>query len=272
MSRGYSKLPLPEPMMRYGGPAISGVYLLFLAMCIFKLATTKDIRRAIKVIFVVCCVMLVLACMFWMDYYANYPMWLYGFLEFGHVSLEVSVIERLASSWLTIYKRHISLVEERDTYSKGHQRASLAASLLFQFTFLALYALLYTFETSYTRAACHAYFILVELGYFIPYLLYSAFKLNWVIKQYLDLSYSRNVNLIALLSTFSVVYRIAFYIYFSIREGQDVTMLEDEGYIWAVMLLFSILLIFDIGFMLAIFFVLLSRSKPHQNTEPLCVT
>mmetsp|Transcript_5278 Transcript_5278/g.9690 ORF Transcript_5278/g.9690 Transcript_5278/m.9690 type:complete len:294 (+) Transcript_5278:1058-1939(+) len=265
MSKGYSKFTVPEVFMKYGGPAISGFYLIFLLICLTRLATDKEMRRSIKVIFVMCCIMLFLSACFWMDYYANYPIWLYAILEFWHCVLEVTVIERLASSWLTIYKRHLSMIEGHSTYSKKIQRFSMIFSIAFQVSFALLFVLLFLFDQPDTRDICRLYFGVVELFYFIPYLIYSALKLNHVIKQYLEISYSLRVNFICIFSVVSMVFRIVSIAYFSIRSGEDVRRVDSDGYLWASVILFFVLVIIDFGFMMTIFAVLLARGRSKES-------
>lgn len=263
MVEGYTKFTVPEDFLRYGGPLFACCSLGLFCMCVYRLITARD-RRSLRVVIVLCAVMLLLASAFWLDLYFDYPMWLYGIFEFWSVVFEISVLERLGSSWLTIYKRHISLCNQLSAYSKTIQRASLAASIAFQVTFACTYAILFTWQSRVLRTVCRCYFLAVELLYFFPYMIYSAFKLNSVIKLYLDPDYSRKVRNIVIVGAVCIPIRDAILTYFTVRSGRDIDMLDDDGYDWLTILLFSLSEMLSIGCMVVIITVLFRRNPSRS--------
>jgi hypothetical protein len=261
MSPAYQKVPYPSPIAQYGGPIVSCFYFSGLVFCLYRIVRTKEMRRSIKLVLTMCCVMLAADCLFWLDYYAEYPLWFYGVLEFGHMGFEVSVIERLASSWLTIFRRHSCLIAGQDTYSKGLQRVSLTLSVVFQVSLAVMFPLLYVQDSSLLKVVLRMYIAAVELLYFVPYLLYSSRKLNSIIRQYLDSKYTTRVNLITVMSFVTIFLRVVVLLYC------DFQTLNRS--FWVSLVLFVLLFLLDFGFLLTIYAVILrkSRSRPDESGE-----
>lgn len=264
MSRDYGKYVVPLAFLEYGGPVVASVYWLFMGLCICRLVKAAD-SFTIKLILGLSSAMLAMAGLFWMDYYVDFPLWLYGVLEFWHSVLEVSILERLASSWLTIYKRYASQCKGLATYSKTIQRASLAASIGFQITFAVMFGMVYSTDSSLLRSLCRGYFVAAEMFYFVPYLLYSGSKLEGVIKQYIDLAYSRRLRRMAVVIVVSIVCRAAILLYYCVRNGNDIQSLDDSGYQWVTLIFCILMSVVDVGCLFAIFSVILRRVSKSED-------
>lgn len=261
----FSKERLPTAVLMYEGPVLASIYFSGFIYCAYKLATCKEVANTVKVVLVLCCVMLAAAGLWWLDYYADYPLWLYGVLEFWQIVLEVSVLERLSSSWLTIYRRHVCLSNGHETYSQTLQRNSFIGSVCFQVSFVCLYVVLFSAESTLLRDVSYIYFSAVELLFFIPYLVYSAARLNSIIRHYLDSTYTRKVTFIAKWSVITVGVRLALVVYLLVDSSTPDYPYEK---VWGTVL-FNLMFVFSFGFLLTIFAVLLYKSKDSQLTARL---
>jgi hypothetical protein len=257
MLEDYHKVSYPSFIGEYAGPFVSCFYFSGLVFCLYKIVRAEEMRRSIQLVLMMCCVMLAADSLFWLDYYAGYPLWFYGALEFSHMGFEVSVIERLASSWLTIFRRHSCLIAGQDTYSKGLQRVSLTLSVAFQVSSVTLFVVLFLLKSSLLRLVLRLYITAVELLYFLPYLIYASWRLNSIIRQYLDSSFTTRMNLITIMSFVCIFLRVVVLLYCEFETL--------NSSFWFSLVLFVLMFGLDFGFLLTIFAVILRKSKGNPD-------
>jgi hypothetical protein len=246
----FHNLPIPRLLLMIEGSIFAGVYLAALLFCLKKLWIARGMQRFTKVILSLCCATLCLEGFFWLDYYTNYPDWLFGLLMLLPKSLEVSVIERLAASWTVAYNKYMSFTQTTP-YNDSVVRVSLVTSVLLQLMFLALFLCIYVGRDADFMLGVRIFIVTVE-AVAVPYLMISAYRLNKIIRQYLAPIYSRKITIITCLTSGCLAIRLLIGLVFIIMGKRDFASFEEQSLYWLLVVVFQLYAVAAIAFILTV--------------------
>jgi hypothetical protein len=246
----FYNLPMPSLLLMIEGPIFAGVYFAVLLFCLKKLWIARGMQSLTKVILCLCCAILCMEGLFWLDYYTNYPDWLFGLLMLLPKSLEVSVIERLAASWTVAYNKYMSFTQTTP-YSDSVVRVSSVTSVLLQVMFLALFLCIYVGRDTDFMLGVRIFIVTVE-AVAVPYLMISAYRLNKIIRQYLVPSYSRKITFITCLTSACLAIRLLVGLVFLIMGRRDFASFEEQSLYWLLVVVFQLYAVAAIAFILTV--------------------
>jgi hypothetical protein len=268
MPSDYHKLPIPPTVARYEVPLLAALNLTALLYVLNKLRQSHSVPRSIRIILYLSCFGFVLDVLFWLDYYVDFPLWFYGFLEFYPQVITSSMMERLGSQWNTSYKRHRGYVEGRPNYSKATQRVMLVSSLINNTGWFVWFSVGYALPIEHLRLWCRLY----SMGgwwVYMSYTLYSARLLIRVIQDYVAPKYSRQIKCICICMVVAITSRTIMEACFITRNAKEINALSDKGLLWVNFVLYPIFALVAIGFSLVMSKSIVVKKQPQHSTKHL---
>jgi len=250
---------MPDNVAMIEGPIFAFVYLCAFGFCLHKLWTARFMQSEPKVMLALSCLILILEGFFWLVYYLDYPPWLFGVLLFMPKSLEISLIERLAASWTSIYKKHLSFVNT-EPYNHLAIRISGTVSVVLQLMFLSIYLAIYVGKSETFFVVIRILIITTE-AIAVPYLIISAYRLNSIIKDYLEPSYTQKITFIAFMTSVCCVIRFIIGLIFILKREGDLKAIEDDWFYWVIVATVQIYAVASIAFILTVTSILVTKRK-----------
>jgi hypothetical protein len=243
-------------------PIFAGVFFICMFYCAHKLWRARNQElKTVKQVFGLCTVFFGIKGFAWLIYVINVPLFVSDLIFLWPTFIQVTVAERLASTWLEVYYTFTSVITTRDFTCKV-MLISTVLNISVHLVFLISYCVLYEFGHSLLGRILRSMLVLFML-YVVILMTFSVKRISSVIKEFLDPKFSRKIKLIGVFTVISFTLDILVNltaIYLTPREYES--MINAYG-AWLPIALIVEYAVVTIAFMLVVSRAILAQARSN---------